>query len=89
MGKLKELMYKCASTVEVRCNPHRSYYDTIREYIGDDIDEVEDVILNEMLKTDTLICIQFYPHSSVGFHTVYHYDIDKAIDKALAILNEG
>lgn len=88
MEKLKELINKCKSTVEVRCNPHRSYCDTIREYIEDDIDEIEQDVLNEMLKTDTLICIQFYPHSSVGFFIVYHYDLDMAIDKALSLLKE-
>lgn len=88
MEKLKELISRCESTVEVRCNSHKSYYDTIEEHIGDDIGQVDEDTLEEIIRTNTLICIQFYPHSSVGFYTVYHYDLDKAIEKALSLLNK-
>lgn len=89
MEKLKELLSRCKSTVEIRYNPHKSYYDAIVEYIGDDdIKYVEKDVLDKMINQDTLVCIQFYPHSSVGFYTVYHYDIEQAIERALTILNE-
>lgn len=88
MEKLKELFSRCKSTVELHYNPHRSYHDTIEQYIGDDIGDVEKEVLEEMKRTDTLIRLQFYPHSSVGFFLIFHYDIDKALDKALSLLNE-
>lgn len=88
MEKLKELFSRCQSTVEIHYNPHKYYYDSIKEYIGDDIGDVEEDVLKEMIEKDTLIRLQFYPHSSVGFYLIHHYDIDKAIDKALSLLNE-
>jgi hypothetical protein len=89
MEKLIELFSRCKSTVEISYNQHKSYYDTIGESIGEDIDEVDPEVFKEMMIKDTLIRIQFYPHSSVGFHTVYHYDLEKAVDRCLSILNEG
>lgn len=89
MEKLMELFSRCQSTVEISYNRHKSYYDSVEQSIGDDIGEVDPEVLREMMHRDTLVCIQFYPHSSVGFHLVYHYDIEKAIDKCLLILNEG
>lgn len=88
MEKLKELFSKCQSTIEISYNQHKSYYDTIEDNIGGDLDEVDKDILEEMKKRDTLIRIQFYPHSSVGFYTVYHYDFDLALDKALSLLKD-
>lgn len=88
MEKLKELLRRCDSTVEISYNQHKSYYDTIEQSIGDDIGDVDKEVLEEMKKRDTLIRIQFYPHSSVGFHLVFHYDIEKAIEKALSLLDE-
>lgn len=87
MEKLRELFNRCQSTVEIRWNQHKSYYDTVEENIGDDIDSVDPEVLKEIKARDTLICIQFYPYNSVGFHLVYHYDIEKAIDKALSLLD--
>ena len=89
MEKLLELFHRCQSTVEIRYNQHKSYYDTVVQSIGDDSDSVDFDVLKEMIRRDTVIAIQFYPHSSVGFHIVYHYDIEKAIDKCLSILNAG
>jgi len=35
---------------------------------------------------DFIIEIQFYPDTPVGFHVVYHYDLDAALDEALTII---
>lgn len=88
MEKLQELFNRCNSTVEISYNQHKSYHDTIEQSIGDDINDIKKDVLEEMKKRDVLIRVQFYPHSSVGFFLVYHYDINMAIDKALSLLNK-
>ena len=39
-----------------------------------------------MIETNTIIDLQFYPHTPVGSYQIYHYDLDKALDEALEIL---
>lgn len=88
MEKLKELCSKCKSTVLFSYNQHRSFCESIEDYIGENLDEVDKDILEEMKKQDTVVCIQFYPHSSVGFYVVYHYNADEALNKALSLLTD-
>lgn len=48
--------------------------------------ELEDSIRKTMIDTDTIIDLQFYPDTPIGSYSVYHYDIDMAIDEALECL---
>lgn len=89
MEKLLELFSRCKSTVEIRYNQHKSYYDTVEQNIEEDKNNIDAEVLEEMIRRDTVISIQFYPHSSIGFHIVHHYDLEKAVNKCLSILNEG
>ena len=43
----------------------------------------------KMIETDTIVNIQFYPKTPVGSYSVYHYDLDMALDLALECLKEG
>ncbi len=91
---MKELITKCKASVTISVNEHRNCYETVREKFnsGPDADfreEIDEDVFNKMVETDTIIEIQFYPNTPVGFYRVYHYDIEKAIDQALSILNES
>ena len=93
-NKLKQLMNACAISVTIDIDDHKSYYETAEQHINDLIekrdlaeDEISEDVKAEMIKRNTIICIQFYPHTPVGFYFVYHYDLDKALDKALEIIN--
>ena len=48
-----------------------------------EIDNIDKDKIEEMIRRDTIVKIQFYPNTPVGFYLIYHYDIDKAIDIAL------
>jgi hypothetical protein len=81
--------------VTIIVNRHRDYYQTAEDYIDNDIEtrcssgqEVSDDIRGKIIAADSLIEIQFYPHTPIGFYSVYHYDMDKALDKCLKILKE-
>ena len=89
MDKFKELVSKCKCSVEISVNDHRDYYDTVESSIGEDErKEIEQDIFDIMVKTDTIVRVQFYPRTPIGSYTVYHYDIDKAMEIALEILNQ-
>ena len=81
MEKFKELVRLCAASVEISVNDHRDIYKTVSDYlIEDDASEIQASVLEEMVKRDTIVKIQAYPHTPIGFYVVYHYDIDKAMD---------
>ena len=73
------------------CNQHKDYYQDPEHYIrdltpgGEELDEVPRDVIEEMIKRDTIIELQFYPRTPVGFYKIYHYDIDAAIEQALEI----
>lgn len=90
--KLKELLSLCKCSVSIVVNNHRDYYQTVEQYMNDNSfneiawNETEKEIRNKIIETDNLIEIQFYPITPVGFYSVYHYDINEAINEALNIL---
>lgn len=86
-----ELAERCKGEVSVTFNEHRSYYESLEKNLRDwcevHEDAIEDSVLEEMVKRDTSVRLQFYPSSPVGSYTVWHFDLDAAIDEAHAILD--
>jgi hypothetical protein len=84
MDKLKELLSRCKCGVFVTVNHHRDYYESVEQYMGDrEISRVDARKVAEMIRADTIIKIQFYPHTPIGSYIVWHYDLDAALDEAL------
>ena len=94
MNNLQELVNKCKGSVSLEANAHRDCYETIEQYINgnpfnEDIwNETEPDVKQKIIETNTLIEIQFYPLTPIGFYRVYHYDVNEAINEALKILSE-
>lgn len=91
MERLKTLILKCKASVTISINNHRDYYDTVEDKFKSEPDaefrdEIDNDVFDEMVRTDTVIEVQFYPNSPVGFYRVYHYDIEKAIEEALRLI---
>jgi len=94
MNKLKELLSKCKASVSITVNQHRDYYQSVKEYIEEQVqldeDLIEDIgldVYKEMQKTNTIIEIHAYPDTPIGSYRVIHYDVDKAIDIMLTCVN--
>jgi hypothetical protein len=87
MENLQELILLCKSSVTIWINDHRDYYLGIEEYLTQegDIEFIQPIVLQEMLKRDLVIRIQCYPLTPNGFFVVYHYDMNEAIK--IAIIN--
>lgn len=89
MNKLEVLISLCKNSVSVEANNHRDVYESIEEYIEDSFKKrIDPDVYNTMVNTDTCIEIQFYPRTSVGFYRIYHYDLDKALDMCLEVIQE-
>jgi hypothetical protein len=84
MDKLKQLMARCACSVCVEVNPHRDTYDTVEQWIENTLAEVSDDVRADMIRLNTVVDVQFYPDTPVGSLRVVHYDLDSAVDAALA-----
>jgi len=88
IDKLKLLQSKCKCEIALVINAHKNSYSSVIDYLkqGDDDEDIEKAVLDEMIAKDTIIALIFYPQTPVGFYTVYHYDIDKCLDEALDIM---
>lgn len=93
MDKLKELLSRCKCGVHLTVNQHRDYYDTPENALEDagagreDGLEIPEDVRKAMIETNTIIHLQFYPNTPVGFYEVWHHDLDAALDEALACLD--
>lgn len=85
MDKIKKLLSLCKASVTLQVNKHIDYYDTVEQYLKEEHD-IDNNILSEMIKRNTVIEIQAYTLYPIGFHVVYHYDIDLAIEEMINIL---
>ena len=83
MEKFKELVSLCKASVSISVNTHKIYYVSVGLYIDKDVKYIDSDIFNEMVKRDTIVIVQVYPDTPIGSYTIYHYDIDKAVDMAL------
>jgi hypothetical protein len=81
MNKIKQLQSLCKCGVSVIINQHKNYYDSVEQYFTDnDDDEIEPEIMQKMIESDTVVWVQAYPNTPVGFYSTYHYDLDAALD---------
>ena len=96
--KIQELVYLCSGSVTISINDHRSHYQSIEEEIEevaiiggesyvDLFEEIGRDVVQEMINRNQMVKIQFYPNTPIGFYMVYHWDVEKALDKCLDILN--
>ena len=96
MDKFKELVKRCKSSVEIRVNDHKDYYQTVEEYIKEDgyfnnnyNKEIGEDVYCKMIEKDTIVIVTAYPDTAVGSYTIYHYDIDIAVETILDWCNGG
>ena len=89
MDKLKELLARCKCGVHFTINGHRGVYEDVTTALDDLVScgfDIEPDIRQKMIETDTIIDLHFYPDTPVGFYKVLHYDLEMALDDALAYL---
>ena len=87
MNKLQELKIKCKCSINIEIDEHKNVYEKVEENISaDDMEDIDKNILDKMIELDTIVKIQFYPNTPVGFYVIYHYDLEEALSEALNIL---
>jgi len=88
---MKDIIAQCKCGVFLTVNEHRDYYETAEEALekskGHECPpEIEEEVRKEMIRRDTIIKLQFYPITPIGFYEIWHYDYDELIKKAKEIL---
>ncbi len=92
MKKLNDLIAACKCGVYLRVNEHRDSYQTIEQYfksnpiLEEELEDIENDVYEKMKELDVMIYIHVYPDTPVGFYTVYHYDLEQAIDETLKLV---
>ena len=90
MEKFKELVSLCKASVEISVNDHKDYYESVEQNINEkERENIKKDVFDEMVKRNTIVKVQAYPHTPIGCYVVYHYDIDMAVDITLdAVKND-
>lgn len=84
MESLKELIRICEGSIDIEINGNRDCYESIEQYIPDeDKEEIPSDVYAKMIDINTVVRLWIYPNTPVSFFTIYHYDIEAAIDRAL------
>lgn len=86
--KLKRILELCKCTVTVQVNEHRVFYESVEKYLSNAsvVDPPPSDILKGMVERDAVVEITAYPTTPIGSHTVFHYDLDAALDMMLETL---
>ena len=89
---LAELIDRCAGSVSININKHRDCYQSIDSYLdelveNDNASNLDDTLRHLMIDTNSVIELYFYPDSPIGFCSIVHYDLSKAVQLALNYLN--
>jgi len=92
MDKLQKLLARCKCGITINIDDHKNSYETAAaaletlEACGIEIDAD---VKAKIIETDTLIDLQFYPDTPIGFYKVIHYSWESALDLALEAIAEG
>lgn len=91
MDKLEYLLECCKCGVFLTVNEHRDYYITAAQALNEANEEecppkIAPEVAAKMIEMDTIIRLQFYPVSPIGSYEIWHYDLNTALDEAIACL---
>lgn len=89
--KLSALLARCKCGVHLTVNQHRDYYESVVAKLAGDEDAkfLEPEVMAQMVATDTVVDLQFYPDTPIGSYRILHHSIEAALDVALACLARG
>lgn len=83
--KIKRLTDVCKGGFSIEVNPHLGTYESIEEYLDDEIknNDISAEDLSRVIKSNTLVCVQAYPNTPVGFYLIFDDDVERVIDRII------
>lgn len=85
-----ELQKLCKCSIGIEINEHLDYYQSIDTAIKELL-ETESVSESEIAKIrqrETIINLQFYPETPIGFYRLIGSDLEEVLSAAVAIVRE-
>ncbi|SDE20735.1 hypothetical protein SAMN04487996_10443 [Dyadobacter soli] len=82
-------MHWCKGSVRILINQHRDFQSTIIEHLdryGPGRGRIGQEIVQNMIKLDFLVQIDFTPETPITAHVVWHYDLDQGLDDCVEII---
>lgn len=92
--KVEKLAKLCRGAFDIHVNPHHKETVSVEEYMTLDnhASKVKDIIdrrvYGEMIKSDTIMCVMYRPSALSGYRVAYHYNLEKAMDEAIQIMEQ-
>ncbi len=84
MERLKELMALCAASVTVSVNDHKDCYESVRKHLeGWEQERFTEEQITAMEAADTVISVQAYPNTPIGFVKEWGHDLDEVLEAVL------
>ena len=96
MEKLKEVIARTKAGISIEINQHKQNYQSVEQYITERLswnnetveEEIGIAVYDKMVETNTIIELQVYPDTPIGFYRIWHYDVEIAIERYLKAINE-
>lgn len=90
-GKLQRLLARCKAGVHLTINEHRDYYHSAEHALEDLAchscpPEIDPEVRAQIIASDTIVDLTFYPDTPIGSYQIVHHDLDRALDIALRTL---
>lgn len=88
---LTQLFARCRCEVSVTVNEHRNYYESVADFLtARSIDDIDADVRAEMIARDTIVQVQAYSRTPVGFFVAFHWNLTVALRNVLdAVINEA
>ena len=83
--KLEKIITRCQSGFYLEVNTHKDEYLTAQDKIDYLLSivnqDIPDDVHLRMIELDNIVEMTCYPDTPIGSYSVYHYDMDAAIDE--------
>lgn len=86
---LQELLDRCKCGVYLTVNQHRDYHETAEGYLLEQVErgnmqaaDISEETHAEMIRTNSVVELQFYPTTPVGFYRIWGPTLDHVLAEA-------
>lgn len=91
MTEFEELVALCKAGVMLCANDHKLNYQSVEDYFSDcrfANEELPPEVMREMVATDTVYCLQFYPDTPIGSYALYDSQVGRLLKAGIALMKE-
>lgn len=81
---MEEIIKKCKYSVTLEVNNYRDNYEKIEDATSELLnkDLITSKMCDKMIKENTIISLQFYPDTPIGFYKVYGASLEEVFTRA-------